>query len=75
MFTVKFWRDATERALSTGAQAALLAIGADRLNVLHADWQNVAGFAAGGAVLALLKAVAASRLVGSVDSASLDPSV
>jgi hypothetical protein len=75
MFTTKFWRDAAERAASTAAQSALLVVGADQLNVLVLDWQNLAGFAAGGAFLSLLKALAAARAVGSQDSASLDPSV
>lgn len=70
MFTFLFWKDAFERAVSTAAQAALLALGAEALNVLQADWVTVAGFALGGAVLSLLKSLIASR-VGDGDSASL----
>lgn len=73
MFTRRFWRDAAERALSTAAQSALLALGADHLDALQADWATVAGFAAGGAVLSLLKAMVAAQTVGSPSSASLDP--
>lgn len=73
MFSRLFWRDAVERALSTAAQSALLVIGADQVNVVSVDWVGVAGFAAGGAALSLLKAVAASKLVGDNESASLDP--
>lgn len=73
MFTRTFLRDLLERSLSTAAQSALLVIGADQLNVLHADWQNLAGFAAGGFVLSALKGIAAGRLVGDQESASLDP--
>lgn len=74
MFTKRFWRDAAERAVSTAAQSALLVFGADQLDALQADWRLVAGFAAGGAVLSLLKALAASQ-VGEPATASLDPSV
>jgi len=75
MWSKKFWRDATERALSTAAQSALLVLGAGAMpgDVINADWKNIAGFAAGGAGLALLKAVAASN-VGTSNSASLDRS-
>lgn len=73
MFSRLFWRDAAERALSTGAQSALLVLGADQLNALTADWVDVGGFALGGAALSLLKSVAASKLVGDNESASLDP--
>ena len=75
MFTKKFAYDALERAITTAAQSALLALGAGQLNALHADWVTVGGFAAGGFVLALLKAVIAARTVGSLDSASFDPNV
>lgn len=74
MLTIKFWRDAAERAMSTAAQSAILVFGADQFDAINADWRTVAGFALGGAVLSLLKAVAAAK-VGDADSASLDPSV
>jgi hypothetical protein len=67
MFTKTFWVDATERALSTAAQAALLALGGGSLNVLTADWQVVGGFALGGAVLSYLKSIVAARLTGTPD--------
>ena len=72
MFTKKFWRDTTERAISTAGEGMLLVVGADGFNVLTADWQNLLGGAAGGALLAVLKALIASR-IGSSESASLDP--
>ncbi len=58
MFTLLFLRASIERACKTAAQAALLVIGADQLNVMTADWGTVAGFAAGGAVLSLLTSYA-----------------
>jgi hypothetical protein len=73
MFTKVFWRDAAERSISTGAQTALVAVGQDvtGFDVFAADWRNVAGFALGGVVLALLKALAAARVPGTVSPASL----
>ena len=47
MFDHFFLVDTAERAVKTAAQSALLAIGADQLNALAADWQTVAGFALG----------------------------
>jgi len=58
MFTLAFWKATGERAVSTGAQSALLILGADQINVVEADWVVVAGFAAGGAALTVLKALA-----------------
>lgn len=65
IFTGSFWKATAERALSTAAQSALLVLGADQIDALQADWELVAGFAAGGFVLAVLKALAASK-VGAV---------
>ena len=58
MFTLAFWRATAERALSTAAQSALLILGADQVNVVSVDWPVVAGFAAGGAALTVIKALA-----------------
>lgn len=73
MFTKLFWKDAAERSISTGAQSALLALGQDvvGVDVFAADWRNVVGFAVGGAVLSLLKALAAGSVPGTVSPASL----
>lgn len=58
----EFWKATGERAVTTAAQAAILALGADVIdqggfNVMETDWLGVLGFAAGGAVLAVLKAL------------------
>lgn len=58
MFTLAFWKATAERALSTAAQSALLIIGADQINVVNVDWLGIAGFAAGGAALTIIKALA-----------------
>ena len=70
MFTKVFWIDALERGLATAAQSALLALGGQELNIVDGDWLVVAGFAAGGFVLAIIKAIAATR-TGDSRSASL----
>jgi len=58
----RFWRETAERALKTSAQSALLVFGADQINAFAAGWGDVAGFAAGGAVLSVLTSVASKRL-------------
>ena len=58
MFTKAFWQATAERAISTGAQSALLIIGADQFNIVAVDWPVIAGFAAGGAALTIIKALA-----------------
>lgn len=51
-----------ERAVKSAAQSALLAFGADKIDVLHADWQTVLGFAGGGFVLSVLTSLASSGI-------------
>ena len=58
MFTLAFWRATAERAISTAAQSALLILGADQINVVSVEWPVVVGFAAGGAALTVIKALA-----------------
>lgn len=58
MWTRNFWKATAERAVSTAAQAAILVVGADQFNVISVDWPTVGGFAAGGAVLTILKSLA-----------------
>lgn len=78
MFTLQFWKDAVERALKTAAQAAILVLvgaGGDEstgLNLLQVDLAEVAGWAAGGAVLSLLFSVGSDLLpMGTKGTASL----
>lgn len=66
----KWLKDALERAAATAAEAALSVLGLDMLDVFKADWKMAVGVAAGGAVLSLLKSVAA-RKVGDPDSAAM----
>lgn len=61
MFTTAFWRAATERAIKTGAQVAILTIGADTFNAVTMDWGQVGGFALGGVALSYLTSLAFGR--------------
>jgi hypothetical protein len=70
MFTWLFWRDALERSLATAAQSALALLGADGFDLLEVDVADVFGVSLGGFVLAILKAVVASKL-NDPNSASL----
>jgi hypothetical protein len=74
IFTLPFWLDAAERAVKTAAQAALLAVGADKvLDAMTADWGNVGAFALGGAVLSLLTSVASAPVPGVSPASMLPP--
>lgn len=74
IWTRNFWKDTAERAIWTAAQAALLVIGAEMIdgeqviNVAAVDWLNVLGFAVGGAVLAVLKALGAVTRTGTAST-------
>src|SRR5690554_3562596 len=72
MWTAKFWKDATERAVKTAAQAALAfwAVGDGMFNALEADWVNTGGVALGGAILSYVMSLA-STLRADPDTASL----
>lgn len=59
-----YYTDLADRAVKTAAQAAVLVLGADQVNALNADWQLVAGFALGGAVLSALTTLGQRGLTG-----------
>lgn len=70
MFTLKFWKQALERAIKTAAQTAVLIFGAGQVNVLSIDWLTLAGLTAGGFALSILTSIA-SLPIGGKDSPSL----
>ena len=73
MLTSKFWRDALERSIATFAEAfGAYALAAGTTDVIHLDWVGAASTAGFATLLALLKALAASK-VGPDENASLDP--
>jgi hypothetical protein len=52
--------DAVERAVKTAAQGTLTVLGADKLNILHVDWETALGLGGGAAVLSLLMSIASA---------------
>jgi hypothetical protein len=75
LFTRNFWLDAAERAIKTAAQSALLVLGQDVLgfDVFSADWLNLAGFAAGGAMLSVLTSIASAGAPGISPASAVSP--
>lgn len=58
MYTLTWFKDAAERAVSTAAQMTLSAIGADYFDVVHLDWRAIGSIAAGAAFVSVLKSLA-----------------
>jgi len=59
IWSFDYWKDVAERAVATAAQAVVLKIGSDSVavNALTLNWPELGGFALGGALLAVLKAL------------------
>ncbi|PZF98270.1 holin [Micromonospora deserti] len=71
MFTTKFWKAASERAVKTAAQALLVYFGGDAVfNAWHADWPAAGGIASGAVVLSVLTSLVSANLAGEPDSPS-----
>lgn len=80
MWSLAYWKSTAELAVRAAASGAVLAIGADRLDVFHAHWPTVGGFALGAAVLSVLGSLGAtpfgqgaSPLVTAAPAAHADP--
>lgn len=75
MFTSKFWIDAMERCVKTGAQTllTLTAVGTNLFDIAHTTVGADLKLTASAMVLSLLTSVASSA-VGDKTSASLIPS-
>ncbi|QOC55720.1 holin [Gordonia phage Archimedes] len=67
MYTVKFWKDALERIVSTTAAGLVATFGG--INLFDLDWEQAAGITGSLALITLLK-VLAVRPLGETDSAS-----
>lgn len=67
IWTAQFWKATTERAIATAAQSAItaVALGAEPIGVLDIDAVAVLSLAGGGAVLSILKSIAATAATGS----------
>lgn len=74
LFTRTFWADAIERAVKSLAQAVVIALGGNAVDVWHVDWQTVTGVGLGGGVLSLLTSLA-SVGIASRGTASLTTAV
>jgi hypothetical protein len=72
IFSLVFWKDATERAIKSAAQAALglWAVADQGFDVISVDWRTALVAAGSGAVLSILTSIISSPL-SSDDSASL----
>ncbi len=73
MFTIRFWKQAAERAAKTAAQSAILIMGADQIDIAQANLQRVLAFAVGGAVLSLLTSLASLPLSPRGTPSLVDP--
>ena len=62
MFTVKFWRDAAERAIRTAAQALLALWATDVSGVLEVDWVQAGSVAALAALMSVLMSIVATNV-------------
>lgn len=69
MFTIKFWKDASERAIRTAAQALLALWATDVTGVLAVDWVQAGSVAALAALTSILMSIIATG-VGDRDTAT-----
>lgn len=70
MFTLSFWKDATERAVKTFAQFIIVLGAAGSLNVFTVDWEQTLGLALGGLILSYATSIVSAG-IGNKGSASL----
>jgi len=70
MFTIKFWKDAGERAIRTAAQALIALWATDVSGVLAVDWVQAGSVSALAALMSILMSIAATG-VGDHESAGL----
>lgn len=70
LWTATFWKDTAERTVATAAQAVVAVVGADQAfpNAFELDYKVLAGVAAGGALAALVKALAKLGLTAPVQT-------
>ena len=60
-----FWKATAERAIATAAQSAVAVLGTGAVGLLDIDAVAVLSVAGGGAVLSILKSIAATAATGS----------
>lgn len=57
MFTVAFWKDAAIRAIRTGAQVLLVALGADGAGIVGLDVGGTAALVGGSMLASVLNSI------------------
>ena len=57
MFTVAFWKDAAIRAVRTGAQVLLVALGADGAGIVGLDVGSTAALVGGSMLASVLNSI------------------
>lgn len=62
MFTLVFWKEATERAVKTFAQFILTLGAAQVFNVFALDWLTILGIGLGGMVLSYATSIVSSNI-------------
>lgn len=72
MFTRAFWKDAAERAVATAAESAVAVLGIDGLGLLDVGWTEVGSVAGLAGLVAVLKAIIASRTGDSRSASFVD---
>jgi len=62
IYTTRFWRSASERAIKTWAQSLVALLGAGSVNVLTVGWPEAFGVSVGAGVLSLLTSIASVQV-------------
>ena len=62
MWTTNFWKQATERAVKTFAQALIAVLTVDGIGVLDVDWQAAGSVAALAAIVSVLTSIVTSQI-------------
>ncbi len=73
MFTWRFWRETIERAIKSGAQAVILALGASEgLDLFEMDLLLLLGAAGAGALLSVLTSLTTVGVGASGSPSAID---
>lgn len=71
MFSKKFWKEATERAVKTFAQFIIVLGAAGSFNVFTVDWKTNIGLALGGVLLSYATSIVSAGIGPDKGSPSL----
>lgn len=75
MFTIRFWKDAAERAIRTAAQALIALWGVGVTGILEVDWEQAASVTGLAVVTSLLMSIVSSGMgeKGTASTLSAEP--